>query len=214
MVNHVQKKKKINQEQKKTELTLVHSRGSVSKNHHRVWLSEASFLRTHGVLVLLCLYLRGITRVLGLLSSSGYWRKQVDHISAHLRSYAQNNPEFRALIAEPRMGKVGGLWAELPHRPSRGIGLRLPPLTVLKLHLACSFSFSFLLSTLPHCPPHSSASLNHLPPSLVPGSGHLTEDSALWASYASRCRRLRDSESEPLYLTVGLCVGFPSWLRW
>ena len=109
MVNHVQKKKKINQEQKKTELTLVHSRGSVSKNHHRVWLSEASFLRTHGVLVLLCLYLRGITRVLGLLSSSGYWRKQVDHISAHLRSYAQNNPEFRALIAEPRMGKVGGL---------------------------------------------------------------------------------------------------------
>ncbi|KAF6087899.1 double zinc ribbon and ankyrin repeat domains 1 [Phyllostomus discolor] len=35
----------------------------------------------------------------------GYWRKQLDHISAHLRSYAQNNPEFRALIAEPRMGK-------------------------------------------------------------------------------------------------------------
>ncbi|KAJ8794421.1 hypothetical protein J1605_003188 [Eschrichtius robustus] len=38
--------------------------------------------------------------------ASGYWRKQVDHISAHLRSYAQNNPEFRALIAEPRMGKL------------------------------------------------------------------------------------------------------------
>ncbi|XP_047707240.1 double zinc ribbon and ankyrin repeat-containing protein 1 [Prionailurus viverrinus] len=36
----------------------------------------------------------------------GYWRKQLDHISAHLRSYAQNNPEFRALIAEPRMGKL------------------------------------------------------------------------------------------------------------
>ncbi|XP_077907480.1 double zinc ribbon and ankyrin repeat-containing protein 1 isoform X7 [Ictidomys tridecemlineatus] len=35
----------------------------------------------------------------------GYWRRQLDHISAHLRSYAQNNPEFRALIAEPRMGK-------------------------------------------------------------------------------------------------------------
>ncbi|KAL1785864.1 double zinc ribbon and ankyrin repeat-containing protein 1 isoform X1 [Sigmodon hispidus] len=35
----------------------------------------------------------------------GYWRKQLDHISAHLRSYAQNNPDFRALIAEPRMGK-------------------------------------------------------------------------------------------------------------
>ncbi|XP_045151109.1 double zinc ribbon and ankyrin repeat-containing protein 1 [Echinops telfairi] len=35
----------------------------------------------------------------------GYWRKQLDHISAHLRSYTQNNPEFRTLIAEPRMGK-------------------------------------------------------------------------------------------------------------
>ena len=111
MINHVQKKKKklTRNNKKKPELTLVHSRGSVSKNNHRVWPSEASFLRTHGVLVLLCLYLGGITRVFGLLSSSGYWRKQVDHISAHLRSYAQNNPEFRALIAEPRMGKVGGL---------------------------------------------------------------------------------------------------------
>ncbi|XP_033041400.1 double zinc ribbon and ankyrin repeat-containing protein 1 isoform X4 [Trachypithecus francoisi] len=36
----------------------------------------------------------------------GYWRRQLDHISAHLRCYAQNNPEFRALIAEPRMGKL------------------------------------------------------------------------------------------------------------
>ncbi|NXI53439.1 DZAN1 protein, partial [Chloroceryle aenea] len=36
----------------------------------------------------------------------GYWRKQLDHICAHLRSYAQNNPEFRALIGEPRMGKI------------------------------------------------------------------------------------------------------------
>nr|XP_004668764.2 double zinc ribbon and ankyrin repeat-containing protein 1 isoform X1 [Jaculus jaculus]XP_045013292.1 double zinc ribbon and ankyrin repeat-containing protein 1 isoform X1 [Jaculus jaculus] len=36
----------------------------------------------------------------------GYWRKQLDHISAHLRSYAQNNPDFRTLIAEPRMGKL------------------------------------------------------------------------------------------------------------
>uniref|UniRef100_A0A8C3JKA3 DZANK-type domain-containing protein n=1 Tax=Calidris pygmaea TaxID=425635 RepID=A0A8C3JKA3_9CHAR len=37
----------------------------------------------------------------------GYWRKQLDHVCAHLRSYAQNNLEFRALIGEPRMGKVG-----------------------------------------------------------------------------------------------------------
>uniref|UniRef100_A0A8C8A7P2 Double zinc ribbon and ankyrin repeat-containing protein 1 n=1 Tax=Otus sunia TaxID=257818 RepID=A0A8C8A7P2_9STRI len=35
----------------------------------------------------------------------GYWRKQLDHVCAHLRSYAQNNLEFRALIGEPRMGK-------------------------------------------------------------------------------------------------------------
>ncbi|NWJ00836.1 DZAN1 protein, partial [Crypturellus undulatus] len=36
----------------------------------------------------------------------GYWRKQLDHVCAHLRSYAQNNCEFRALIGEPRMGKI------------------------------------------------------------------------------------------------------------
>ena len=36
----------------------------------------------------------------------GYWRKQMDHVCAHLRAHAQNNAEFRALIGEPRMGKV------------------------------------------------------------------------------------------------------------
>ncbi|NXX45346.1 DZAN1 protein, partial [Tricholaema leucomelas] len=36
----------------------------------------------------------------------GYWRKQLDHVCAHLRSYTQNNLHFRALIGEPRMGKV------------------------------------------------------------------------------------------------------------
>ncbi|NXW84172.1 DZAN1 protein, partial [Alopecoenas beccarii] len=36
----------------------------------------------------------------------GYWRKQLDHVCSHLRSYAQNNLEFRALIGEPRMGKI------------------------------------------------------------------------------------------------------------
>ncbi|XP_035258555.1 double zinc ribbon and ankyrin repeat-containing protein 1 isoform X1 [Anguilla anguilla] len=36
----------------------------------------------------------------------GYWRKQLDHICAHLRSYTQNNTEFRTLIGEPRMGKM------------------------------------------------------------------------------------------------------------
>ncbi|NWS53611.1 DZAN1 protein, partial [Chunga burmeisteri] len=36
----------------------------------------------------------------------GYWRTQLDHVCAHLRSYAQNHLEFRALIGEPRMGKI------------------------------------------------------------------------------------------------------------
>ncbi|KFO93728.1 Double zinc ribbon and ankyrin repeat-containing protein 1, partial [Buceros rhinoceros silvestris] len=36
----------------------------------------------------------------------GYWRKQLDHVCAHLRSYAQNHLEFRTLIGEPRMGKI------------------------------------------------------------------------------------------------------------
>uniref|UniRef100_A0A673K685 Double zinc ribbon and ankyrin repeat domains 1 n=1 Tax=Sinocyclocheilus rhinocerous TaxID=307959 RepID=A0A673K685_9TELE len=38
--------------------------------------------------------------------SPGYWRKQLDHICAHLLSYTQNNTEFRALIGEPRLGRV------------------------------------------------------------------------------------------------------------
>ena len=36
----------------------------------------------------------------------GFWRQQMDHICAHLKAYAQNNPEFRALVAEPRLGKL------------------------------------------------------------------------------------------------------------
>ena len=36
----------------------------------------------------------------------GYWRKQVDHMCAHLKAHAQNEAEFRALIGEPKMGKV------------------------------------------------------------------------------------------------------------
>ncbi|XP_015684309.1 double zinc ribbon and ankyrin repeat-containing protein 1 [Protobothrops mucrosquamatus] len=36
----------------------------------------------------------------------GYWRKQLDHVCAHLRSYTQNNMEFRTLIGEPQMGKL------------------------------------------------------------------------------------------------------------
>nr|XP_060630259.1 double zinc ribbon and ankyrin repeat-containing protein 1 [Anolis sagrei ordinatus] len=36
----------------------------------------------------------------------GYWRKQLDHVCAHLRSYAQNNLEFRTSVGEPQMGKL------------------------------------------------------------------------------------------------------------
>ncbi|KAF4093290.1 hypothetical protein AMELA_G00000600 [Ameiurus melas] len=36
----------------------------------------------------------------------GFWRKQLDHICTHLRSYTQNNGEFRALVGEPRMGRL------------------------------------------------------------------------------------------------------------
>ncbi|XP_053567971.1 double zinc ribbon and ankyrin repeat-containing protein 1 [Bombina bombina] len=36
----------------------------------------------------------------------GFWRKQLDHICAHLRCYAQNNIDFRTLIGEPRMGRI------------------------------------------------------------------------------------------------------------
>lgn len=40
------------------------------------------------------------------MASSGFWRKQLDHVCAHLRSYTQNNAPFRALLGEPRLGQV------------------------------------------------------------------------------------------------------------
>ncbi|KAM9317195.1 double zinc ribbon and ankyrin repeat-containing protein 1 [Gastrophryne carolinensis] len=36
----------------------------------------------------------------------GYWRQQLDHICAHLRCYTQNDSEFKALIGQPRMGRI------------------------------------------------------------------------------------------------------------
>ncbi|XP_071328315.1 double zinc ribbon and ankyrin repeat-containing protein 1 isoform X2 [Trachinotus anak] len=36
----------------------------------------------------------------------GFWRKQLDHVCAHLRSYAQNNAPFRTLLGEPRLGRM------------------------------------------------------------------------------------------------------------
>ncbi|XP_028354993.1 double zinc ribbon and ankyrin repeat-containing protein 1 isoform X2 [Physeter macrocephalus] len=77
----------------------------------------------------------------------GYWRKQVDHISAHLRSYAQNNPEFRALIAEPRMGK---LISATVHEDGYEVSIRLNYIQVsnknLYMNKAVNFSDHFLSS--------------------------------------------------------------------
>ncbi|XP_036961787.1 double zinc ribbon and ankyrin repeat-containing protein 1 isoform X4 [Acanthopagrus latus] len=36
----------------------------------------------------------------------GYWRRQLDHVCGHLRSYTQNNVSFRALLGEPRLGRM------------------------------------------------------------------------------------------------------------
>ncbi|KAL4237708.1 metal ion binding [Mactra antiquata] len=36
----------------------------------------------------------------------GYWRKQVEHLCQHIKAHAQNDAEFRALIGEPKMGKL------------------------------------------------------------------------------------------------------------
>nr|XP_017447717.1 double zinc ribbon and ankyrin repeat-containing protein 1 isoform X7 [Rattus norvegicus] len=77
----------------------------------------------------------------------GYWRKQLDHISAHLRSYAQNNPEFRALIAEPRMGK---LISATVHEDGYEVSIRLNYIQVsnknLYLNKSMNLSDHFLSS--------------------------------------------------------------------
>ncbi|CAF1552877.1 unnamed protein product, partial [Rotaria sp. Silwood1] len=36
----------------------------------------------------------------------GYWRQQLDHICAHLKTYAVNRPDVQSLISEPRMGNM------------------------------------------------------------------------------------------------------------
>ncbi|XP_049630336.1 double zinc ribbon and ankyrin repeat-containing protein 1 [Suncus etruscus] len=70
----------------------------------------------------------------------GYWRKQLDHISAHLRSYAQNNPEFRALVAEPRMGK---LISATVHQDGYEVSLRLNYIQVSNKNLYFNKSANF-----------------------------------------------------------------------
>ncbi|XP_054429492.1 double zinc ribbon and ankyrin repeat-containing protein 1 isoform X2 [Pteronotus mesoamericanus] len=70
----------------------------------------------------------------------GYWRKQLDHISAHLRSYTQNNPEFRALIAEPRMGK---LISATVHEDGYEVSIRLNYIQVSNKNLYLSKEVNF-----------------------------------------------------------------------
>lgn len=43
----------------------------------------------------------------------GYWRQQMDHICAHLKAYVQNTPEFRAVVGEPRLGKLNSAKVEI-----------------------------------------------------------------------------------------------------
>lgn len=56
---------------------------------------------------------------------SGYWRKQLDHVCAHLRSFAHNDAPFRTLLGEPRLGRVRP--ADGPRRaPSLPVSSFLP----------------------------------------------------------------------------------------
>ncbi|CAH8490278.1 unnamed protein product, partial [Heterobilharzia americana] len=51
--------------------------------------------------------LRDRTPILTTVSpGKGFWRKQLDHIFAHLKLYTNNNSEFRASIGQPRFGKL------------------------------------------------------------------------------------------------------------
>ena len=43
----------------------------------------------------------------------------MEHISEHLKAHASNDSDFRALIGEPRMGKVGLLLSDLTFKPQR-----------------------------------------------------------------------------------------------
>ena len=36
----------------------------------------------------------------------GFWRKQMDHVCAHLRHYAARDADFRCAAAQPRLGKI------------------------------------------------------------------------------------------------------------
>lgn len=42
----------------------------------------------------------------GVSPGKGFWRQQMDHVCSHIRAHAQNNPDFRSTIGEPRLGKI------------------------------------------------------------------------------------------------------------
>ncbi|XP_058535474.1 double zinc ribbon and ankyrin repeat-containing protein 1 [Ochotona princeps] len=114
----------------------------------------------------------------------GYWRKQVDHISAHLRSYAQNNPEFRALIAEPRMGK---LVSATVHEDGCEVSIRLNYIQVSNknLYLSKAVAFSdYFLSTVPEGADRLCGSRS----SLVSDHSHSASDTAEKARRARNCK--------------------------
>ncbi|XP_068178419.1 double zinc ribbon and ankyrin repeat-containing protein 1 isoform X2 [Antennarius striatus] len=55
----------------------------------------------------------------------GYWRTQLDHVCAHLRSYAQNHAPFRTLLGEPRLGRVvSAVVQEDPHEVTLTISFK------------------------------------------------------------------------------------------
>jgi len=41
-----------------------------------------------------------------LCDNEGYWRKQMEHICGHLKAHAGESVNFRAVVAQPRLGKV------------------------------------------------------------------------------------------------------------
>lgn len=51
-------------------------------------------------------YLERRPALTAISAGKGYWRQQMDHVCAHLKAFAHNNPEFRAIVAEPRLGKI------------------------------------------------------------------------------------------------------------
>ncbi|XP_044298824.1 double zinc ribbon and ankyrin repeat-containing protein 1 [Varanus komodoensis] len=61
-------------------------------------------------------------KVTAISPGQGYWRQQLAHICAHLRSYAQNNLEFRSVVGEPQLGR---LISATVHKDSNQVSLHI-----------------------------------------------------------------------------------------